>query len=66
MVSSESGGVPNGFAIGRSIYGGPARRWLANEIDEGELMSSVAEGYERMSALWQKRTEQQTPEGARR
>jgi len=26
----------------------------------------VAEGYERMSALWQQRTERQTPEGARK
>ncbi|MDF2704176.1 MAG: PfkB, partial [Rubrobacteraceae bacterium] len=55
----------NGFAIGRSIYGGQARRWLAGEIDDAELMSSVAEGYERMSTLWQQRTKQQSPEGAR-
>jgi 5-dehydro-2-deoxygluconokinase len=55
----------NGFAIGRSIYGEGARLWLGGEIDDAELMSSVAEGYERMSALWQKRTERQTPEGAR-
>jgi 5-dehydro-2-deoxygluconokinase len=56
----------NGFAIGRSIYGGHARRWLAGEIDDAELMSSVTEGYERMSALWQQRTERRTPEGARK
>jgi 5-dehydro-2-deoxygluconokinase len=55
----------NGFAIGRSIYGEGARLWLAGEIDDAELMSSVAEGYERMSALWRQRTEWQTPEGAR-
>jgi 5-dehydro-2-deoxygluconokinase len=66
FAAAASEPMCNGFAIGRSIYGGPARRWLANEIDEGELMSSVAEGYERMSALWQMRTEQQAPEGARR
>jgi 5-dehydro-2-deoxygluconokinase len=56
----------NGFAIGRSIYGGHARRWLAGEIDDAELMSSVTEGYERISALWQQRTERRTPEGARK
>jgi 5-dehydro-2-deoxygluconokinase len=55
----------NGFAIGRSIYGEGARLWLAGEIDDAELMSSVAEGYERMSTLWRQRTERQTPEGAR-
>lgn len=54
----------NGFAVGRSIYGGHARRWLAGEIDDEELMSSVAEGYGRMNALWEKRTESRTREGA--
>lgn len=55
----------NGFAIGRSIYGGQAKRWLVGEIDDGELASSVAEGYRRMVSLWQKRTESRTREGAR-
>lgn len=52
----------NGFAVGRSIYGGHARRWLAGEIDDEKLMSSVAEGYGRMNALWEKRTESRTRE----
>jgi len=47
----------NGFAIGRSIYGAEARRWLAGEIEDEELMASVAERYGRMVALWQKRDE---------
>jgi 5-dehydro-2-deoxygluconokinase len=47
----------NGFAIGRSIYVAQARRWLAGEIDDSELVSSVAERYERMIALWQGRNE---------
>ena len=47
----------NGFAIGRSIYGKAARRWLSGEIDDEELMSSVAERYERMVELWQLRNE---------
>ena len=56
----------NGFAIGRSIYGTQARRWLAGEIDDEELMSSVAERYERMVALWQERDERRSREGAAR
>src|SRR5829696_12691 len=56
----------NGFAIGRSIYGEGARRWLAGEIGDDELMSSVAESYERMVSLWQQGKERQTPEGARK
>jgi 5-dehydro-2-deoxygluconokinase len=55
----------NGFAIGRSIYGDQARRWLAGEIRDEELMSSVAEGYRRMVLLWQGRAEGRTREGAR-
>ena len=47
----------NGFAIGRSIYGADARRWLAGEISDEKLISSVAERYTRMSLLWQGRNE---------
>ena len=47
----------NGFAIGRSIYSVQARRWLAGESDDEGLMSSVAERYARMVALWQERRE---------
>ena len=54
----------NGFAIGRSIYGAEARRWLAGEIDDERLMSSVAERYGRMVALWQERNERRSREGA--
>ena len=55
----------NGFAIGRSIYGGQARRWLSGEIDDDELTSSVAEGYRRMVDLWQGRAKSRAREGAR-
>ena len=50
----------NGFAIGRSIYGRGARRWLAGEIGDEELMSSVAERYGRMVDLWQARDRRKT------
>jgi 5-dehydro-2-deoxygluconokinase len=53
-----------GFAIGRSIYGEPARRWLAGEIDDEELQSSVAERYGRMNELWQNRNERSAWKGA--
>ena len=55
----------NGFAIGRSIYGGQARRWLSGEIDDEELTSSVAEGYRRMVDLWQGRAKSRAREGGR-
>jgi 5-dehydro-2-deoxygluconokinase len=65
FAAAASEPLCNGFAIGRSIYKEAARRWLAGEIDDEELMSSVTKGYERMSTLWQQRTEQQTPESTR-
>jgi 5-dehydro-2-deoxygluconokinase len=64
FAAAASEPLCNGFAIGRSIYGDPARRWLAGEIGGEELASSVAERYERMVSLWQKRTERRTREGA--
>jgi 5-dehydro-2-deoxygluconokinase len=66
FTAAASEPLCNGFAIGRSIYGEPARRWLAGEIGDDELMSSVAERYERMVSLWQKRNERPTREGAAR
>ena len=61
-ASSES--LCRGFAIGRSIYGEVARRWLADEMGDEELISSVATNYERMISLWQRRTEHDPREGA--
>ncbi|HSK99145.1 MAG TPA: 5-dehydro-2-deoxygluconokinase [Rubrobacteraceae bacterium] len=55
FAAAASEPLCNGFAIGRSIYGEGARRWLSGEIDDGQLIASVAEGYERMSSLWQQR-----------
>jgi 5-dehydro-2-deoxygluconokinase len=61
-ASSES--LCRGFAIGRSIYGEAARRWLAGEMGDEELISSVATNYERMISLWQRRAEHDPREGA--
>ncbi|MDQ3590510.1 MAG: DUF2090 domain-containing protein, partial [Actinomycetota bacterium] len=66
FVAAASEPLCNGFAIGRSIYGDPARRWLGGEIEDEELISSVAERYEHMVSLWQKRNERRTREGAAR
>jgi 5-dehydro-2-deoxygluconokinase len=64
FAAAASEPLCRGFAIGRSIYGGPARRWLAGEIDDDELVSSVADRYGRMNTLWQSRTEQHAREDA--
>jgi 5-dehydro-2-deoxygluconokinase len=57
FVATASEPLCNGFAIGRSIYGEAARRWLAGKIEDEELVSSVAANYERMISLWQSRNE---------
>jgi 5-dehydro-2-deoxygluconokinase len=58
FAAAASEPLCRGFAIGRSIYGEPARRWLAGEMDDEELVSSVADRYAHMNALWQSREEQ--------
>lgn len=55
-----------GFAVGRSIYAAPARRWLAGEIGDEELVATVADNYEQMISLWQKRSERRVREGTAR
>jgi 5-dehydro-2-deoxygluconokinase len=55
FAAAASEPLCRGFAIGRSIYGEPGRRWLAGEVDDAELVSSVAEMYGRMNDLWQSR-----------
>lgn len=64
FAAASSEPLCNGFAIGRSIYGDAARKWLAGGIGDEDLISSVAERYERMISLWQKRAESRTREGA--
>ena len=66
FAAAASAPLCRGFAIGRSIYGEPARRWLAGETDDEELVASVAEMYGRMNALWQNRNAQHAGEGAAR
>jgi 5-dehydro-2-deoxygluconokinase len=57
FAAASSEPLCNGFAIGRSIYGEAARKWLAGEIGDEDLVSSVAESYGRMVSLWRKRGE---------
>jgi 5-dehydro-2-deoxygluconokinase len=47
--------VCRGFAIGRTIFGPPARAWLAGEIDDATAVARVAAGYARMIELWRQR-----------
>ncbi len=44
--------ICRGFAIGRSIFAGPAKDWLAGEIDDAAAISRIADNYSRIIALW--------------
>ena len=41
-----------GFAVGRTIFGEPARRWLGNEIDDAALIAVVRASYEALIRAW--------------
>lgn len=41
-----------GFAVGRSIFGEPARRWLAGEIGDDEAVGEMARSYAGLCAAW--------------
>jgi 5-dehydro-2-deoxygluconokinase len=46
--------VCKGFAVGRSIFAEPARRWFAGRARDAEVIDEVAERYARLIALWQR------------
>jgi 5-dehydro-2-deoxygluconokinase len=41
-----------GFAVGRTIFGEPAKAWLANEIDDGALIAGVRRNFETLIDAW--------------
>ncbi len=46
--------VCKGFAVGRSIFAEPARRWFAGTAGDAAVVDEVAERYARLIALWQR------------
>ena len=44
--------VCRGFAIGRTIFGAPAREWFAGSIDDDDVVARIAAGYARMIESW--------------
>ncbi|MNR85383.1 5-dehydro-2-deoxygluconokinase [compost metagenome] len=41
-----------GFAVGRTIFGDAARRWLADEITDAQAVEDMAGRYERLCQIW--------------
>jgi len=44
-----------GFAVGRTIFSAPARRWMSGDMSDEEVIEAIAENYIRMVKLWQGR-----------
>ncbi len=47
--------ICRGFAIGRSLFAGPAEDWFAGRIDDAAATDIIAENYRRLVTLWQGR-----------
>ncbi len=43
-----------GFAVGRTIFGDAARRWLAAEMTDAEAVDDMAKRFERLCRIWDK------------
>jgi 5-dehydro-2-deoxygluconokinase len=43
-----------GFAIGRTIFGAPARDWFAGSIDDATAVARIAAGYARIIEAWRR------------
>lgn len=41
-----------GFAVGRTIFAGPARAWLSGAITDGEAVAAMAETFEDLCRTW--------------
>ncbi|MGE0582144.1 MAG: 5-dehydro-2-deoxygluconokinase [Steroidobacteraceae bacterium] len=44
--------ICRGFAVGRSIFGQPAREWMRGALDDEAVIAEVAARYERMIGAW--------------
>ena len=42
-----------GFAVGRTIFAGPAQAWLSGKIDDAAATKTMADSFARLVAAWQ-------------
>ena len=47
--------ICKGFAVGRSLFAGPAEAWFAGRIDDRAATKQIAENYRRLVGLWHRR-----------
>ncbi|MCP6588758.1 DUF2090 domain-containing protein, partial [Klebsiella pneumoniae] len=44
--------IIKGFAVGRTIFGQPSRRWMAGELSDEALIGEVKQNYLRLIDYW--------------
>lgn len=44
-----------GFAVGRTLFGEPSKKWFTNEINDQELIDQVKSNYHNLIDLWHSR-----------
>lgn len=44
-----------GFAVGRTLFGEPSKKWFKNEINDQELIDQVKSNYHNLIDLWRSR-----------
>ena len=45
--------VVKGFAVGRTIFAGPAKEWLGGRIDDAAAVAAMAASFGELVAAWQ-------------
>jgi 5-dehydro-2-deoxygluconokinase len=45
--------ICKGFAVGRTLFSAPARKWFSGMISDAEVVDTVAEGYAGLLKCWQ-------------
>lgn len=47
--------IIKGFMVGRTLFGEPSRQWLADKIDDAELIEKIKANFHSLIALWRQR-----------
>lgn len=54
FTAAASFDLVKGFAVGRTIFGETARKWLAGAIDDADAVNEMAGKYDRLCKQWDK------------
>jgi len=52
--AAAGAGVVKGFAVGRTVFQGPAKAWLAGEIDDEAAIDALARNFEGLVSAWRR------------